>query len=102
MSIPDKEALESPGKSITDEGASIPGEGAWDNPAPVEDEPGNSDATGNLPSGENVNGYKGSTSRKLSMREFEVDVGFGIYQVRVIMWNISRVMDFKPPMYSGS
>ena len=48
MSIPDKEASESPGKSIPDEGASIPGEGAWDNPAPVEDEPGNSDATGIL------------------------------------------------------
>ena len=77
MSIPDKEAWEGPGKSIPDEGASIPDEGAWDNPAPVEDEPGNSDATGILPSGENVNGDKGSTSRKLSMREFEVDVGFG-------------------------
>ena len=56
-----------PGKSIPDEGAwDDPDKGVWDNPAPVEDVPGNSDAIGILLSGENVNGDKGSTSRKLS------------------------------------
>ena len=64
-SIPDEGVWDGPGKSIPDVGV-------WDDPAPVEDVPCTSDTTVTV---ENVNGDKGSTSVKLSTREFGVDAG---------------------------